>query len=178
MASAWKSTHDYLGLDGGQHVVDGMEGIVGGVHEHAAHHVDDRVADAAFGCAFIHAIARQARQQVDGPQYAAGSFMAVGGHRVHVVDQLALVPDVVAGGEHVCAQLEQVFGDLRSDAETAGGVFSVDDDQIDGMGGAHMPDVLADNPAACTAENVADEKNVQETAPSLQLPALVVRRAT
>ena len=45
--------------------------------------------------------------------------------------QLALVPDVVAGGEHVGAQVEEILGDLRRDAEAAGGVFGVDDDQFD-----------------------------------------------
>jgi hypothetical protein len=40
---------------------------------------------------------------------------------------------VVAGGQHIRAQIEQVLGDLRGQAEAAGGVFGVDDDQIDVM---------------------------------------------
>ncbi len=40
---------------------------------------------------------------------------------------LALVPDVVAGGEHVDPQAEQVVRDLRCEAESAGGVLTIGD---------------------------------------------------
>ncbi len=40
---------------------------------------------------------------------------------------LALVPDVVAGGEHVDPQAEQVIRDLRRKAEAAGGILTVGD---------------------------------------------------
>ena len=58
-------------------------------------------------------------------------LIAVGG--VHVLDDLALVPDVIAGGDDVDAEFEQLLGDLRSDAEAAGGVFAVGDGEIDAV---------------------------------------------
>jgi hypothetical protein len=73
---------------------------------------------------------------------------------------------VVAGGEHIRAQLKQIVGDLRRDAEAAGGVLGVDDNQIDIVRGDYVADVLAYDPAACASEDVANKKNVQKTAPS------------
>ena len=57
--------------------------------------------------------------------------MAIGGDRLHVFDDFFLVPDVVAGGEHVGAEVEEFVGGSGGDAEAAGGVFGIDDDQID-----------------------------------------------
>ncbi len=68
---------------------------------------------------------------------------------------------MVAGSEHVCAQIEEVLGNLRRHAESACGVFRVDDGQVDVAGLAHMADVFADNLAPRAAEDVANEKNVQ-----------------
>ena len=41
-----------------------------------------------------------------------------------------LVPDVIAGGNHVDAGIEELVADLRGDAEAAGSVLAVDDDEI------------------------------------------------
>ena len=40
---------------------------------------------------------------------------------------------MIAGGDDIDAQFEQFFGERRSDAETGSGIFSVGDDQIDGV---------------------------------------------
>jgi hypothetical protein len=87
--------------------------------------------------------------------------MAAGWNRVEVVDQLALVPHMVAGGENIGAQVEELIGDLRGQAEASGGVFGVDDGEVDRVRLAHMADVLADDLSSRTAEDVADEENVQ-----------------
>jgi hypothetical protein len=42
--------------------------------------------------------------------------------------------------------------------------------------GDHVADVLAHNAAACAAEDVADEENVQKAALSFQLPAFSQER--
>ena len=86
----------------------------------------------------IDAVAGQAVLQVGGAQDAAGAVVAVGGAELHVVDQLALVPDVVAGGDDVGAEVEEVFGEWRRDAEAAGGVFAVDDGEVDLVAFAHV----------------------------------------
>ena len=48
-----------------------------------------------------------------------------------VLDDLLPVPDVVAGGHHVHALLEDGARDLRRDAEAGGGVLDVDDREVD-----------------------------------------------
>jgi len=67
------------------------------------------------------------------PQDAARQrrLISVGG--VQVIDDLALVPDVVAGGDDVDAEFEQLFGNLRSDAEAAGGVLAVGDGEFNAV---------------------------------------------
>ena len=114
--------------------VDGVEGVVGGVHEDAALQIDHRVVDAAVRGAFEDAVAGQAGLQIGRAQHAARPLLAVGRDGVQVVDQLALVPDVVAGGEHIRAQVEEVVGNLRRHAKAAGGVFGIDDDQVHVVG--------------------------------------------
>jgi hypothetical protein len=72
---------------------------------------------------------------------------------------------VVAGGEDVGAEVEELVGDLRGEAEAAGGVLRVDDGELDVVGLADVADVLADDAAARAAEDVADEEDVQCRAP-------------
>jgi hypothetical protein len=68
---------------------------------------------------------------------------------------------MVAGGQDIRAKIEEILGELGRQAEAARGVFGVDDDQFHDVRLAHMADVLAHDPAPRTAENVADEENVQ-----------------
>ena len=91
--------------------------------------------------------------------------VAGGGDGVEVVDEFALVPDVVAGGEDVGAEVEEVVGNLRSDAEAAGGVFAVDDDELGLVGLAQVTDVRLEDAAARAAKDVADEEDVHGKAP-------------
>ena len=99
--------------------------------------------------------------QIRRPQHAPRGRSAFGSGGVHVVDQLLLVPHVIAGGQHIGAQVEDLLGDLRRHAEAAGGVLNVHDRQLDLVRLAHVADVLAHDPASRAAEDVADEKNVQ-----------------
>jgi hypothetical protein len=52
---------------------------------------------------------------------------------------------------------EDLLGDLRGQAKSAGSVFRVDDGQVHGMGLAQMANVLAHDLAPRAAEDVADE---------------------
>jgi hypothetical protein len=67
---------------------------------------------------------------------------------------------MVAGGDDVRAEVEEFFRDGGRDAETAGGVFAVDDEEIDGVSFDELGQVLAYDVAARRAEDVADEENV------------------
>ena len=77
--------------------------------------------------AFKDAVSRKARLQVGRTQHAPRTLLALCRDRLHVVDQLALVPHVVAGGQHIRAQFEKLIGNLRRDSEAAGGVLAIDD---------------------------------------------------
>ena len=76
--------------------------------------VGQTLARAVGDCAFVDAVAGEAGLHVGGAEHAARAFVALGGDGAQVVDQLALVPDVIAGGHHVGAEFEEVFGDLRA----------------------------------------------------------------
>jgi hypothetical protein len=67
---------------------------------------------------------------------------------------------VVAGGDDVGAEVEELFCDGGGDAEAAGGVLSVDDEEVDGVGFEDVGEVFADDVAAGGAEDVADKKDV------------------
>ena len=61
--------------------------------------------------------------------------------------------------------VENLFSDLRGHAKAARGVFDIDDREIDVVGFAYVADMLAHDAAPRAAEDVADEENVQKTAP-------------
>ena len=86
-------------------------------------------------------------------------LIAIGG--VHVIDDLALVPDVIAGSDDVDAELEQLLGDLRRNAEAAGGVFTVRDGEVDRVLLLELRQALMDDGAAGTAEYVSYKKYSQ-----------------
>ena len=44
--------------------------------------------------------------------------------------RLALIPDVIAGRHHIGAGIEQLGQDLFGNAETPGGVLTIDDDEV------------------------------------------------
>ena len=90
---------------------------------------------------------------------ASEALIAVG--RVHVVDDLALIPDVVAGGDDIDAEFEQFFGDLRRDAEAAGGVLTVGDGEVNRVLLLQFGQPFMHDGAARTPEDVTDEENAQ-----------------
>ena len=67
---------------------------------------------------------------------------------------------MVTGGDYVGSEIEELFGDGGGDAEAAGGVFAVDDEEIDGVGFQDVGEMFADDVAAGRTEDIADEKDV------------------
>src|SRR5207248_8294900 len=86
---------------------------------------------------------------------------------IEIVDDLFLVPDVVAGRQYVCAQLEQFLGDGGSHAETTGGIFRIHHDEFDLVGFNDMMQVLADDLPSRTAKNVANKEYLQDARSTL-----------
>jgi hypothetical protein len=152
---------DDLGLDDFEQRVDGAEGVIVGVHEDAALEIDYGVCLAAGQGAFIEAIAWSGRRVVSRADDAAGAFVAGGGRRLHIIDDLALVPDVVAGGQDMGPEIEEFVGDSGGDAESAGGVLRIDHDQVDRTVLDDVADVFADDASTGAAEYVTDKECVQ-----------------
>jgi len=148
-----------VALDHDEELVGFTEGVVGGGHEDAALHVHDGVLGAVAELTLVESEAGCAVREVGGAEDAAAASVGVGGDR-HVFDDLFFVPDVVAGGDDVGAEVEEFFGDGGCDAEAAGGVFAVDDKEIDGVSFEDVGEVLAYDVAAGRSEDVADEENV------------------
>ena len=78
----------------------------------------------------------------------------------HVFEDLFFVPDVVAGGDDVGAEVEELFCDGGCEAEAAGGVFAVDDEEINVVGFKHVGKVFADDVAAGGAKDIADKEDI------------------
>ena len=77
-----------------------------------------------------------------------------------VVEDLAAVPGVVAGGDDIDARLIELAADLRGDTEPVGGVFAVDDDEVEFEVPAQLRNAVADRPPAGTTDDVAAEKKL------------------
>ena len=71
--------------------------------------------------------------------------------------RLALVEDVVAGGHDVGAGIEHLAQDFLGDAEAAGGVLAVDDDEIELVVGDQRRQPLDHGIAAGPPDDVAEE---------------------
>jgi len=85
--------------------------------------------------------------------------MGLLGHS-HVLEDLLLVPYVVAGRNNMRTKVEELFGDGRRNAESTGSVLAVDDEKIDSVRFEDVGEMFADDVAARRAEDVADEENV------------------
>ena len=89
----------------------------------------------------------------------AGGAVVVGGAQqrqfVKVGDDFLFVPDVVAGGHHIHAGGQQAAGGFERQAETAGGIFRIGDDQVDGQFAAQGRQQLRQSAAAGPADDVA-----------------------
>ena len=69
---------------------------------------------------------------------------------------------MVAGGDDVDAELEQFLGNLRRDAESAGGILTVGDGEIDGVLLLQLGKPFVNDIPARPAENVSDEEYSQD----------------
>ncbi len=75
--------------------------------------------------------------RLDDDDAAAGQFVDVIGRPQEarlageIVVDFPFVPDVIATGQHVDTVAEQFVGKLRCDAESAGGILTIGDGQVD-----------------------------------------------
>jgi len=124
---------DDLGRDLAEQFVGFAKGVVAAGHKDAALEIHDGVWLAVAERALVDAEAWCADGVVGGAEDAASADVRVG-RDGHVFEDLALVPDVVAGGDDVGSEVEEFFGDGGGYAKAAGCVFAVDYEQIDCVG--------------------------------------------
>ena len=113
-----------------QQLVRDAKGIVIRGHEHASLEIDHGIRNFALA-SLVHAGSRHVRPDNLPDATPAARAVPVAVDHLEVVDDLALVPDVVSGGDDVDAELEEFLGQRRSDAEAGRRVFAVRDDEID-----------------------------------------------
>ena len=120
---------DDLGLHLRQEVVRLAKGVIAGAHEDASLQVHDGIRLTVGQLAFIGTKTGCVYGVIGWTDDAAATLVRGGGHG-HVLEDLFLVPDVIARGDDVRAEIKKLFRDGRRDAKTTGGVFAVDDQQI------------------------------------------------
>ena len=72
-----------------------------------------------------------------------------------------LIPGVIAERDRVGAGIEQFLIDRLGDAEPAGGILAIDDDEIERPVADHARQMFGDGGAAGPADDVTDEENTQ-----------------
>src|SRR3984957_3070895 len=136
---------------GGELAVERREGIIEGVHEYAAHGVDDERIAAVL-----------ALDQGGAAAGPASRIVAPGDQPRRPLDEdqrLLLVPGMVAERDRVGPGVEEILVDRLGDAEAARRVLAVDDDEIE-LPVAHEPwQPLRDGRPTAAAHHVADENN-------------------
>ena len=70
-----------------------------------------------------------------------------------------LVEPMIAAGQNIDAGGEKIVGDIARDAEAAGGVLAIGDDEIDGEPLAQAGQLGREHVAPGPADHIADEKN-------------------
>ena len=140
----------YLGRQGGEQRVGFSKRTIRRGHVCAPLEIENRAVDAVARLGDDHAAPGEVFNVICRTQQPrlAGEI---------IVD-LALVPDVIAAGQDVETVSEQVLGELRSNAESARGVFRIGDRQIDFFRRNDLFEMPRDKVPADGAENIADKK--------------------
>ena len=134
-----------------ENVVEPGERIVERVHEEPAHQIDDQHVPPADPVQ-PPAGTRRALREIRRTQQARVA--------VDIGDELPLVPDVVAGGQDVDAAIVEFAAEALGQAESAGRVLRVDDDEVEREFVAQRRHVLLDGVAARAADHVAAKQDV------------------
>jgi hypothetical protein len=142
---------------GGEDRLARREGIVElGMHEDATHDVGDEHAGAVAGYEEVGAAARRAGRIVCGAQELV---MPAG-----KTDCFLLVPHMVARRHHVGAGIDRLEKNVFRDAETAGRVLPVDDDEVQLEVADQSRQALPDGRPSGLAHHVAQKEKTHRTA--------------
>ena len=75
---------------------------------------------------------------------------------------------MIAERDGIGAGVEEFLIDRLGDAETAGGILAIDDDEVERPVTDHAGQIFRDRGAACPADHVANEENTQSSAPEIE----------
>ena len=169
VASAWMSTmmasQPLADRAGGDLAAHRRKRVVQRRHEDRAHDVDDE-----------HACAVPRRKDVGAAPRRAGRIVERAQEIVvpRGEDQrLALVPDVVARRHAIGAGVDEALKNLLGDAEAAGGVLAVDDDEVEAVPGDQAGQQVAHDGTPRAAHDVAEEEQPQTKASARISPSSV-----
>ena len=104
-------------------MLDGSEGIIELLHEDAAHDIDHQHLLAAFTLKQTGTFAGRAGGIIYRTQKPVITL--------DIAQRFALIPDMIAGGDDVHARIIKFFANLSGDAEAPGGVFAIDDHEVE-----------------------------------------------
>lgn len=79
-----------------------------------------------------------------------------------IVKNFLAVPDVVPAGKHFRARGEKIVGQPRCDTETRGGIFTIDDGEIDLLLRDDIREVVVHDASPGRAYDVSYKKNSHE----------------
>src|SRR3981081_332743 len=127
-------------------------------HEHPPLQVDHSVRDFSF-LTLIQPPSRHVRRIIRGTKHAPRRTISVPLNHLEVVEDLALVPNVIAGSDDVNIEFEQLFGQRRRNAETRGRILSIRNDDINRLVADNSRQPILDDQPSRPSKNVADKEN-------------------
>ena len=81
----------------------------------------------------------------------------------NIIADLALIPDVVAGSQHIQAHAKKLLGDGWREAESASRVLRVGHREIDVVGFHDIRQMVRQHPASRGREDIPNKKNVHSS---------------
>ena len=139
-----------------QLAIDDVERVVARRHEHVPHHLHHRHVHSRRGLPDHASLAGIRLRIIRGANHVLVVLV--------IVDEILLVPDVIARGIGVDRKLRQLMHDRLGDAETARGVLDVDDREVDLLAIDDMIQLLMQRLAARLADDVTDVEDVDHFA--------------
>ena len=147
------------------------KGIFQAGHEDAALQIDHRVGLSRGQLSLVKPMSRRSGDVVGRAQHAAGAIVAIRRYGLHILDNLAFVPDMVASGEDMRPLVEELVGNPRSYTKPAGRVLRVDHHQVDAPLLDQGAQVFGYDTSPSLAKYVTDKENTQKPASLWRLSA-------
>src|SRR5205807_4005154 len=122
--------HDYLAGDLLQEIVHLAKRIIRVVHEDASLQIDNGIAVPGPGSAFIQPYPGDSVRIVRRTQNPPRAGIGISVSRLEILDDFPLVPDMIAGGEHVTSKLKKFVGKSWRQTEAPSGILRIGNDQV------------------------------------------------